>query len=1052
MKRWAKKILRPIYTLFLILAVVVPPFVVPFNLPRAQELADSISKVKSYNLELRQKLADYNKSPSDSKLNKLKETAKSRKAEVKKVFEQNPADFGSLILDISQFPAEVQGEIEARKIKKGVYRVLHQDFEPPKDTDLLFETKDVLSKRYKLVSDKVRPHPTNIEKDIEVKGYQVDNYLWYAASDNYSLSTAVAVSAQPETSRNLGVFYVNFVDNRTRALTRDDINDYVFHEMKDFLAESSWGKFNLTGQTYELDLDVNKTCELAKFDLSSWDGDLIVYTTNKAQEMGININQFSDKMVIIDPSNTCEPAGGQSLRGPGWAYSVGKRSISHEFGHNLWLAHSGSYDCLRNFIYDDCQRIEYGNYTDIMGSSGGFYLGDFGPYAKEYLGWLSPTQVQEVSTSGTYTIEQYEKPTDSLGPIYPAKVLKIRTTNDGPVYYLVYRHKTGSREGATIELASNEVAKHRMTWLLDTTPDSNIGGGDFTDGYLHDNQVVVDPYNGITFKGIGHDFDKTTVEIGFGQPASQYGGLDVSWNMAPGYFSTVGQKKDINWADVHYIVEMKCYEGPYCTNDWNQWSGPGCDNWPDGCTPIDTTGTSAQLLVGDSSLGYKYKYRVSILTKKDGDPNTIAIYPWINETEGTTNCSGASCIIDISWPKAVYHVYLQKHSDGSALCSGTLGCQDYMYTDATTLMFRGLPTGLRMKAKVELRDLNGSVHLLEKFDDLGTSENYFRECTGTDSFNCTIPPLSFVGSEPFMYSLKIKDRDGMIMNGPALANAFGNGSYTFYWSAWDYYAVLFPSSFDNCYEAGIECQVLSLYDSTDNSFNYSFYGLKYDTNYRLIVCAQTCNPPSGNTVIHDQIYRSDHAPYPTFFQSDPFDYPSVMTGSYTAEYFNNDDFTDKKVTKVEPVINFDWASGSPDVSVAPDTFSARWTGDFDFVAGNYRFNSVADDRIKVYIDGNLIIDGTGQVSKKVFVDYGTHQVKVEYVERFGNASVAFNAVNADFCSDITGENAIDLSDTLLVLGHFGESQPNSAYDLINNDGVDLSDALHSLDLFGTECY
>ena len=51
-------------------------------------------------------------------------------------------------------------------------------------------------------------------------------------------------------------------------------------------------------------------------------------------------------------------------------------------------------------------------------------------------------------------------------------------------------------------------------------------------------------------------------------------------------------------------------------------------------------------------------------------------------------------------------------------------------------------------------------------------------------------------------------------------------------------------------------------------------------------------------------------------------------GGLTAQYFDNKDFTNLKVTRVDPQVNFNWALGSPDPAIGADTFSVKWTGQF----------------------------------------------------------------------------------------------------------------------------
>src|SRR5207247_7185017 len=44
------------------------------------------------------------------------------------------------------------------------------------------------------------------------------------------------------------------------------------------------------------------------------------------------------------------------------------------------------------------------------------------------------------------------------------------------------------------------------------------------------------------------------------------------------------------------------------------------------------------------------------------------------------------------------------------------------------------------------------------------------------------------------------------------------------------------------------------------------------------------------------------------------------------EYFDNINFTSLFFTRIDPWVNFDWGTGSPDGSIFPDTFSVRCTG------------------------------------------------------------------------------------------------------------------------------
>jgi hypothetical protein len=97
-------------------------------------------------------------------------------------------------------------------------------------------------------------------------------------------------------------------------------------------------------------------------------------------------------------------------------------------------------------------------------------------------------------------------------------------------------------------------------------------------------------------------------------------------------------------------------------------------------------------------------------------------------------------------------------------------------------------------------------------------------------------------------------------------------------------------------------------------------------------------------------------------------------------------------------LDYDWAAGSPySVAYGPDVvgndyWSARWHGEFPFDSGNYTFRAIADDGLRVYLDGLLVLnhwrDGYKDVTNRVIgVGPGRHTVVVEYYERTGNAAV-----------------------------------------------------------------
>lgn len=126
--------------------------------------------------------------------------------------------------------------------------------------------------------------------------------------------------------------------------------------------------------------------------------------------------------------------------------------------------------------------------------------------------------------------------------------------------------------------------------------------------------------------------------------------------------------------------------------------------------------------------------------------------------------------------------------------------------------------------------------------------------------------------------------------------------------------------------------------------------------------------------------------YPEYWSITPATTASGGTG-WTAEYYDNADLAGTPVlTRVESGIAYDWGLGSPDSSVPVDDFSARWTGTrYVGRAGNYTLTATADDGLRVYVDGNLVLDEWQDQPATTFtetfwLDAGNHTVTVEYYE------------------------------------------------------------------------
>jgi glucose/arabinose dehydrogenase len=120
------------------------------------------------------------------------------------------------------------------------------------------------------------------------------------------------------------------------------------------------------------------------------------------------------------------------------------------------------------------------------------------------------------------------------------------------------------------------------------------------------------------------------------------------------------------------------------------------------------------------------------------------------------------------------------------------------------------------------------------------------------------------------------------------------------------------------------------------------------------------------------------------------------TSSYipglSGEYFDNADLTHFVLKRVDPTIDFNWSSTSPDARIGPDTFSARWTGAITpNYSETYTFSVVSDDGVRLWINNQLIIDRwVNQPAQEwmgtIALEKGSkNSVRLEYFENGGEA-------------------------------------------------------------------
>jgi hypothetical protein len=242
---------------------------------------------------------------------------------------------------------------------------------------------------------------------------------------------------------------------------------------------------------------------------------------------------------------------------------------------------------------------------------------------------------------------------------------------------------------------------------------------------------------------------------------------------------------------------------------------------------------------------------------------------------------------------------------------------------------------------------------------INTATTYNLTCTGSGGSTTATTTINVTAASPTSYTATSSITNGAVLSGTVawLVKTSGTAHYV------DYYI--------NNTKIGTVTQ-----DGT--SFTYNLNTTLYP------------NTTDGGFQVYSStgalLYRS---PSILFTVSSPTTPPAVSTNAWTGQYYDNVDLTGLKITRVDPQINFNWPSGtSPDATIASTSYSAIWKGSYNFDAATYNFTAIADDGVRVYIDGKLVLDKwvdeyPTTYNFSVTATAGAHTIQVNYYNNNG---------------------------------------------------------------------
>jgi hypothetical protein len=249
----------------------------------------------------------------------------------------------------------------------------------------------------------------------------------------------------------IAVILANFNNLQINSPTKSQAKTLMDTKFSPFFAENSFNKATMSGDVYGwVTLNIAATCDLATY----------APKAIEAADSQIDFNLYKYVMIVF-PNTDC-PYSGISYPPPGVNYTTGEGNklllVSaipnhvfsewvqttgvHEVGHNLGLTHANGWECGSESVGSACSNISYGDKFDVMGGGGYIYQPHYGIYFKEFLGWITSSNVKVVTASGNYTIDKLE----SLS----GGVMSLKIPREGTSTFYNVENRTATGKDSTL--------------------------------------------------------------------------------------------------------------------------------------------------------------------------------------------------------------------------------------------------------------------------------------------------------------------------------------------------------------------------------------------------------------------------------------------------------------------------------------------------------------------------------------------------------------------------------------------------------------------------
>jgi autotransporter-associated beta strand protein len=220
-----------------------------------------------------------------------------------------------------------------------------------------------------------------------------------------------------------------------------------------------------------------------------------------------------------------------------------------------------------------------------------------------------------------------------------------------------------------------------------------------------------------------------------------------------------------------------------------------------------------------------------------------------------------------------------------------------------------------------------------------------------------------------------------------------------------------PAAPSNLVVAGASGNEVTLH-WTDNSNNESAFNIQRSTDNVTFAAVgvagvdQTTYIDSSVQPFTKYYYRADasnaigSSAYSNVAPVETLGQPSVgggdgLLGQYYSGTNNNFGTATPLLTRVDPAIDFNWSATPPSPAVGLTNYEVRWTGEVQAQFSEaYTFTTTSDDGVRVYVNGQLLINdftahsATVDTSSPLALEAGqSYAIEVDYFQGGGNAVI-----------------------------------------------------------------